>query len=253
MTVITQATLDLFRARRIYHRFGGGERLRVGNKLRIARACELEPYSHILEGLVLPRGMGAFSYAVSPLPPHVSVGRYCSIATRVEFIESEHPTDWVSSSPFSYSPQGLQGFRDYLIEKGEKAFILHPGAQFRDQPVTIGHDVWIGQGASFTGGVTVGDGAIVAARAMVTRDVPPYAIVGGTPARIIRMRFPEPLAERLRALAWWRYGPELLQPLDVREPKAFADRLEALLAETPPEPFAPPPLTYAEIAATTAL
>jgi virginiamycin A acetyltransferase len=252
MTLVTEATLELFRARRIYTRFGGGHRLRVGDKLRIARACELEPYSHILAGLALPRGFGAFSYAVSFLPPHVSIGRYCSIATNVEFIESEHPTDWVSSSPFSYSPHGLQGFKDYLIERGENSFVLHPGAQFRNQLVTIGHDVWVGQGACFTGGVTVGDGAIVAARAMVTRDVPPYAIVGGSPARIIRMRFPELLAERLRALAWWRYGPEVLQPLDVREPERFADRFEALLADAPPELFAPAPLTYAEIQATSA-
>jgi acetyltransferase-like isoleucine patch superfamily enzyme len=251
MDVITQATLDLFRARRIYTRFGGGERLRPGIQLRISRECRLEPYSHILDGFTLPRGMGAFSYAVSQLPPHVRVGRYCSIATRVEFIESEHPSDWVSSSPFSYAPHGLQGFKDYLVgEKGVTSYVLHPGEQFRDVPVNIGHDVWIGQGASFTMGVNVGDGAIVAARAMVTRDVPPYAIVGGTPARLIRMRFPDPLIERLRALQWWRFGPEVLQPLDVRDPERFADKLEAVIAERAHAPFAPAPLTYAEIAQT---
>ena len=101
MTVVTEAMLALLRARRIYTRFGGGVRLKVGNKLRIPRGCELEPYSHVLDGLSFPKRIGAFSYSVSALPPHVSVGRYCSIATRVEFIESEHPSDWVSSSTVS--------------------------------------------------------------------------------------------------------------------------------------------------------
>ena len=209
----------------------------------------MEPYSHVLVGDALPARMGAFSYAMSQLAPHVRIGRYGSIASNVEFVESEHPADWASSSPFSYSPYGLQGFHDYLVERGETSFPLHPAGGFNAATVTIGNDVWIGQGAMISGGVTIGDGAIVAARAVVTRDVPAYAIVGGVPATVIRMRFPDALAARLQALAWWRFGPEVLQPLDVRAPEAFASRLEARLAD-PPAPFTPAPLTAAEIAAT---
>lgn len=250
MVRITQPLLDLLRARHIYSRFGNGDpRWRVGEELRLSRNLALEPYGHIFAGHALPRRMGAFSYALSQLPPHVAVGRYASIASGVEFIESEHPTDWVSTSPIPYSPYGLQGVTDYLRNQGATSFMLHPGEQFRPGPVVLGNDVWVGQGAMFSGGVTVGDGAVVAARALVTRDVPPYAIVGGTPARIIRMRFPEPLVERLRALAWWRFGPDVLQPLDLRAPETFAERLEALLADTSPAPFTPEPLAYDEIAA----
>jgi acetyltransferase-like isoleucine patch superfamily enzyme len=245
---ITPALLELFRTRHIHSRFGGGARWRVGDTLRFGAEVDLEPYCHILRGHALPRRMGAFSYAMSELPQHVEVGRYNSIASGVQFIMSEHPTDWASTSPFSYSPYGLEGFSEYLRDQGVTFFQLHPGRQFVARPVVLGHDVWIGQGVIFSGGVTVGDGAIVAAGAVVTRDVPPYAIVGGVPARVIRMRFPEPLIERIRALAWWRFGPDVLQPLDVREPEAFADRLEALLRDAPPAAFTPEPLTHAEIA-----
>jgi acetyltransferase-like isoleucine patch superfamily enzyme len=247
MPEITPALLELFRIRHIHSRFGGGVRWQEGDSLQINRQVELEPYCHILRGHSLPRRMGAFSYAVSELPPHVEIGRYNSIASGVEFITSEHPTDWVSTSPFSYSPYGLQGFTEYFQDHGVTSFVLHAAAPFRAAPVVLGHDVWVGQGAMFQGGVTVGDGAVVAARALVTQDVPPYAIVGGTPARVIRMRFPPALADRLRALAWWRFGPDVLQPLDVRDPEPFAERLETLLREAPPQVFAPEPLTWADV------
>lgn len=250
MAVVTSAMLELFRQRGLYHRFGGGERWRVGDTLRIPAGCEIEPYSHLFAGHNLPTRLGAFTYVLSELPQNAQVGRYGSIATNVEFITSEHPTDWATTSPFSYSPHGLMGLRDYLLAQGLTSFPLHPSAPFASQPVILGHDVWVGQGAMFKGGVTVGDGAIVAARALVTTDVPPYAIVGGTPARVLRMRFPEALAERLRGLAWWRYGPDVLHPLDVRDPERFADKLEALQAENPPAPFEPAPITHPEITAT---
>lgn len=250
MTVVTRAMLDLFRERGLQHRFGGGERWKVDNDLRIARDCQIERHAHIFGGYAIPARMGAFGYSLSELPPHVSVGRYGSIGAYVEFIESQHPTDWATTSPFSYSPYGLEGVKDHIIGQGVTSFMLHPAAPFLPQPVTIGHDVWVGQGAMFMGGVSIGDGAIVAARAVVTADVPPYAIVAGSPARVVRMRLPEATAERLRALAWWRFGPDILQPLDVREPDAFAGRLEDLIAKDGAAPFEPAPLTHAEIMAT---
>jgi len=248
MVAVTRALLDLFARRGVHHRFNGGERWRIGEQLRLNRGCELEPWTHLFGGHALPFRLGAFSYSLSELPPHVAVGRYCSIATGVEFIESEHPTDWATSHPFSYSPHGLQGLREYLMAEGLTSFPLFPAGQFAPGAVTLGHDVWVGQGAMFSAGVTVGDGAIVAARAMVTRDVPPYAIVGGVPAKVIRMRFPEPLVERLARLAWWRFGPDVLHPLDVRQPGGFIGRLEdAIGSASPPKMLDLAPVTYDEI------
>jgi acetyltransferase-like isoleucine patch superfamily enzyme len=245
---VNHRLLELLKARRIYHRFGGGERLRPGDGLFASEACELEPYVHVLAGEALPERMGAFSYATSPLLASTRIGRYCSIAAGVEFIESQHPAHWASTSPFSYSPYGLEGFRSYLVEERKlTSYPLHGALEFQSGPVTLGNDVWVGQRAMFMGGISVGDGAVVAAGAVVTRDVPPYAIVGGVPARTLRMRFADPVVERMLALQWWRFGPDVLQPLDVRDVEGFLDRLEARLAVDPPPLLGWPPLTFAEM------
>jgi virginiamycin A acetyltransferase len=249
LIAVTRGLLDLLRDRRLAHGWRGAERWRIGDRLHMGGDCALEPYAHVLGGYVLPARMGAFSYSHSMLLPNTRVGRYCSIGGGVEFLQSEHPTGWATSSPFSYAPQGLQGFHDYLTEDQRVAsFDLHPDT-FRAGPVELGHDVWVGQGAMFSGDIKIGTGAVVAARALVTRDVAPYAIVGGTPAKVIRMRFPEPIVERLLASQWWRFGPDVLQPLDVRDPAQFLDRLEARLAEDPPRALDLTPLTAAELTA----
>lgn len=247
---VTEGLLELLRARTIAHRFGGGARWRVGETLQAEPGCRIERFSHVLAGHALPAALGSFSYSFSPFLPTMRVGRYCSIAHDVGVMASQHPTDWATSSPFSYSPWGLEGFSRYLTEeKRLTSFMLFPSDEFRSAPVTIGNDVWIGEGALLKGGVTIGDGAIVAARAVVTRDVPPYAIVGGVPAKVIRMRFPDAVIARLQGLQWWRFGPDVLHPLDVRDTEGFMDRLEERLANDPPAPVDHPPLTYEEIAA----
>jgi acetyltransferase-like isoleucine patch superfamily enzyme len=93
-------------------------------------------------------------------------------------------------------------------------------------PTVVGNDVWIGQGATILAGVSVGDGAVIGAGAVVSRPVPPYAIVAGNPAQLVRYRFAEDVRERLRELAWWEWGDEL-----IRERKAwFVDDAESFLA-----------------------
>lgn len=119
------------------------------------------------------------------------IGRYCSIADKVEILlGGNHRTDWVTTYPFA----AMRG--------------LWPGAPDADYhasggDVTIGHDVWLGSGALILSGVAIGHGAVVAARAVVTKDVPPYAIVGGNPAKIIRHRFDEGTIASLVDSAWW--------------------------------------------------
>lgn len=125
---------------------------------------------------------------------NVEVGRYCSIAYGVNIGMFGHPTDWLGTTTLQYLKGHVKGARPVKTCPFEY-----------EQTTFIGNDVWIGVGATLIDGVKVGDGAIVAAGAVVTKDVPPYAIVGGVPARIIRYRFAPDVIQRLQALKWWNY------------------------------------------------
>ena len=130
------------------------------------------------------------------------IGKFCSIACGAKFLfnSANHALGSLSTYPFPifYDEWGLDGknVADAWDNKGD---------------ITLGHDVWIGYEAVILAGVTIGDGAIIGARAVVTRDVPPYAIVGGVPARLIRRRFDEATIESLLALQWWDWEPERIR------------------------------------------
>lgn len=245
---ITSELMEFIRAKHLYDRPFNGNRWRAGESLRIRTDAEIEPYSHIHVGHNIPARLGSFSYVRSHLRPNLRIGRYCSIGADVRWLGDDHPFEWASSSPVFYDPGPLQGIRPYLIdERKVSSFVLKKFDRI-PKDVTIGNDVWIGDGAFIAGGVTIGDGAVVAAGAIVTRDVAPYSVVAGVPAKVIKMRFPEGVAIRLLESRWWRYGPEILQPLTLQDPALFLKELEAL----PPEArvaFSPKPLTCGDMLA----
>lgn len=218
----------------------------VGTELIIQPTASLEPYSHVLAGKTVPHSMGAFSYSFSTCDSYASIGRYCSIAINVVFMGSGHPADWVSSHPFSHNPDPVRGVKAYLKDIGAQSYLLK-GFDRHSPHAYIGHDVWIGDQAMIKRGLTIGHGAIIGARAVVTRDVPPYAIVVGTPARIIRYRFDEATIERLLASQWWRYGPDVLQALDLKDPPRFVDQLAEQEARGEIHPLDLTPLTAKEL------
>ncbi len=122
----------------------------------------------------------------------LTIGRYCSIADKVEILlGGGHRLDWGSTYPFA-AMRGLfpdaDAPEDYHVSRGD---------------VVIGHDVWLGSGCMILSGVTIGHGAVIAARAVVSRDVPPYAVVAGNPARVVRHRFPPDIVDDLVAARWW--------------------------------------------------
>lgn len=130
------------------------------------------------------------------------IGKFCSIACGAKFLfnSANHTLRSLANYPFPllYDAWGL--------DKGHVA-----DAWDNKGDIVIGNDVWIGYEAVVMAGVHIGDGAVVAARAVVTRDVPPYAIVGGVPARIIRMRFDERTIARLLETAWWDWPADRIR------------------------------------------
>lgn len=134
------------------------------------------------------------------------IGRYCSIAQKVERICGTHPTDYVSTHPAFYSSKHPCGFSYVSTTK----FNEYKYAEEK-YGVVIGNDVWLGTGSKLMDGIRIGDGAIVAAGALVTKDVPPYAIVGGVPAKIIRYRFSDDQIRRLLEIKWWERDAEWIR------------------------------------------
>ncbi|SMF13265.1 Acetyltransferase (isoleucine patch superfamily) [Alteromonadaceae bacterium Bs31] len=143
--------------------------------------------------------VGAHSYGemfvLGAFAPSVRIGRYVSVGKGVRVFTQNHPIDWVSTHPYFYE-RHFGHVREDLLEPAT---------------TVIEHDVWIGQSAILLPGCKrVGTGAIIGAGAIVTKDVPPYAIVAGSPAKVLRYRFDELLREHLLASRWWEKEPEEL-------------------------------------------
>lgn len=154
---------------------------------------------------------GAFSYMVSGYLCATEVGRYCSIAEDVQIGRQNHPLNWVSTSPHFYIPANqIQPVFPYFKNYLNNNYYQHEATPTKLKYTTIGHDVWIGHGAIVNAGITIGNGAIVAAGSVVTKDVKPYSIVGGNPAKFIRYRISHNLIEPLEETKWWEYSPQQL-------------------------------------------
>lgn len=157
---------------------------KLGRYTEVAERCrisetELGDYSYIMED-------GSVWCA--------TIGKFANIASSVRINATNHPTWRATQHHFTYRAE------DYWPDaEPEEDFF----AWRRAHRVTIGHDVWIGHGATILPGVTVGNGAVIGSGAVVTKDIAPYTIVGGVPAKLIRERFGREIAERLDRLAWW--------------------------------------------------
>ena len=161
--------------------------------------CRFEGKNKICPGThVFSVEMGYASYiGKGSVLAHAKIGRFCSIGENVKLIRATHPTErFASTHPAFYSTSTVSSF--VKENKFEEIIRNDEGVS-----LTIGNDVWIGNEVLLRGGIRIGDGAVIAMGAVVTKDVPPYAVVGGVPARIIRYRFPEDVREKLIASQWW--------------------------------------------------
>ena len=163
----------------------------------IGRCCEVLDRTRIQYST-----LGDYSYLGPDCQvADAEIGKFCAIASNVRIGPPNHPMERPSLHRFTYCPE----YYDAAQQRDAGFF-----ADRRAARVTIGHDVWIGHGVTVLAGVTVGDGAVLAAGAVVAKDVAPYAIVGGVPAKVIRARFAPEIAERLRRIAWWDWPFETI-------------------------------------------
>jgi len=133
----------------------------------------------------------------------LKIGAFCSLATNINiFLGGNHRTDWITTFPFGHI---------YKDELGGEDIIGHPTTK---GDVIIGNDVWIGSGVTIMSGLKIGDGAVISANACVTKDVLPYHIVGGNPAKLIKQRFDDEIIDLLLTLKWWEFSVENIKSIN---------------------------------------
>ncbi len=156
--------------------------------------------------------IGRYSYLYGTMAVQTEIGAFCSIAAGSSIGGGSHPTDWVSSSPVFYKGRNVlkTNFSQNEYEEYKKTI--------------IGNDVWIGSKCLIKGGVTIGDGAVIGMGSVVTKDVPPYEVWAGNPAKFIKKRFDDETIEKINQIQWWSWNDDKLQKYGV-----FFNDIPALL------------------------
>lgn len=178
-------------------------KVRFNSSVRITPESTFEGANSIGDNSYIAGSMGYGSYCMQNCSIEGRVGRFCSIAADVKVARGTHPTThpYATTSPMFFSTRKQSGTTFTQIDRFEELMA----------PVTIRNDCWIGQRAILIGGITIGDGAVVMAGAVVTKDVPPYAMVGGVPAKIIKYRYDEETIDFLLKAQWWNRPIEWLK------------------------------------------
>ena len=183
--------------------------------------CKIDRTARVNAGCsVYNSTMGRYSYMGYDCEViNAEIGSFCSLASGIRIGEAEHPTTWVSTSPV------FQNVNNSSVRKRFAKIDLP-----KSKRTVIGHDVWIGTNAIIKAGVNIGTGAVIASGAVVTKDVEPYAIVGGCPAKLIRYRFDDRTIEKLLNSKWWEKDNSVLERVGmyVDNPEEFLQVISRL-------------------------
>lgn len=182
--------------------------MRPFNILSFKKNCIISPHSKVYPFSFISNSIiDDFTYiSYNCKINNTTVGKFCSIAQSVKMGLGKHPIDYLSSSPIFYAP------KNPLLLK------ISDSQKFDEfAPIIVGNDVWIGINVTILDGITIGDGAIIGAYSLVTKDIAPYSIVGGVPAKEIKKRFEPEIIEKLLKLKWWDYPIALLKKESILE------------------------------------
>lgn len=170
--------------------------------LSIRRNCDISHFSKIYPlSVITNSSVDAYSYiSYSCKINNTTIGKFCSIAQNVKMGLGKHPTNFISTSPIFYAPKNPLYLKICLHQRFEEY-----------TRIIIGNDVWIGANSVILDGIKIADGAIIGANSIVTKDVEPYSIIGGVPAKEIRKRFGPEIIENLLLLKWWDYSLQKLE------------------------------------------